>query len=126
MNTTGKQLIIYVVILLAVAITIGLFLIHQNNQTADGQDTIWPAVRVNGQIYYCLHTDDYEPALSVEESRIDGYITSCVDSSQYPTEDNQSNYPTAVDCPYAEINGVLLLRNKYNDSWIILRPYHGD
>ncbi len=107
------------------ALIAGLFSFLHRGTVADGQDAVFPAVQVDGQVYYCLYTDDYEPGLSVDESRIDGYITSCVDSGQWPTGNHQANFPNAVGCPYAVVNNVLLLQSKYDDSWMILRPHGG-
>ena len=59
----------------------------------------------------------------VEDEQILGYITSVVDIKTVPKQDNEANFPAALDAPYAlwndeEYGQVYVI--KYGDAWHIL------
>lgn len=74
-------------------------------------DGICPySIMVNGQIY---HT--YEEVVETSDVEVLGYINSCVDITQLPKEDNQSNFPDSLEQPYGIMDGRMVIY--YLDNW---------
>ena len=125
-----------VLMLLAVVLCVGCAVADftgtesQPSQTTqamtDNGDISWscpPTVMIDGQ-RYC----DWGiklPTISVEDEAILGYITSVVDISKLPVQDNEANYPNALNAPYArwtdEKYGEVYVI-KYGYGWYILLP----
>ncbi|MBQ8279660.1 MAG: N-acetylmuramoyl-L-alanine amidase [Roseburia sp.] len=84
-----------------------LFLLSGCNEQSDG---IWPmAIMVDGQVYLC-----YDEIIESDDVEILGYITSTVEISQGPKEDNQANFP-CLNQPYGTLNGRMMIF--YEDNW---------
>lgn len=71
-----------------------------------------PMVMVNGEIY--LDTG-HESTAEVRCGMMDGEITSEVDGSEKPTEDNQSNFGTGYGYQYGSQEGIIEIY--MNDKW---------
>lgn len=118
-----KKFFICIACLMALVLLIPAVYDHfYNKEHYEGKGYVPMAIQVDGRMYYAMVTDDYEPTLSLDDSAIDGCITSSVESGQWPTADDQANFSSAEGRPYAVVNDVLLLKNKYDDSWLIFRP----
>lgn len=75
-------------------------------------DKTMPAVMIEGRLYYDTGTESPFRRRCVWH----GAITSAVDSSQMPTEDNQSNFGTDFGYCYITDDAVELF---INEKWII-------
>lgn len=84
-------------------------LVYGCNSKPDGVPPY--CIMVDGQMYRCFGK------VIVEESNVEilGHITSCVEDSLYPIEDNQSNFPECLEQPYGMFDGEVLVY--YSDSW---------
>lgn len=79
-------------------------------------DAMWdriPMVRVNGKLYY---DTGRESTVSGRCGNMDGQITSEVDGSEIPTENNQSNFGTGFGYQYGEDDTIEL---SINGKWMI-------
>lgn len=73
-------------------------------------DGIWPmAIMVDGQLYLC-----YDEIIETEDVEILGYITSTVEITQGPKEDDQANFP-CLNQPYGMLEERMLIF--YDDNW---------
>ena len=81
------------------------------NKSTEKWDLI-PMVRVNGVLY--LDTG-YESTLDARCGVMDGEITSQVDGSEMPTEDDQSNFGTGYGYQYGTEEGTVELY--MNEQW---------
>jgi len=78
-------------------------------------DGIWPmAIMVDGQIYFC-----YDEVIEIDTDNVEilGYITSNVEISQGPKEDNQANFSSCMNQPYGKLGERMLIY--YDDNWHI-------
>lgn len=79
-------------------------------------DTGWdriPMVMVNGKLYYDTNR---ESAVDGRCGNVDGAITSTVDASQIPTEDNQSNFGDGFGYQYGADDTIEIY---INEKWIV-------
>lgn len=79
-------------------------------------NTMWdriPMVRVNGKLYY---DTGKESTVNDHSESMDGQITSEVDGSKIPTENNQSNFGTGFGYQYGEDDTIEVYMN---DKWFI-------
>ena len=83
-------------------------------QTED--DKMWdriPMVRVNGKLYY---DTGRESTTSGRCGNMDGEITSTVDETEIPTEDNQSNFGSGFGYQYGADD---IIEIYMNEKWIV-------
>lgn len=73
-----------------------------------------PMVMVNGELY--LDTG-HESTAEARCGMMDGKITSEVDGSEKPTEDNQSNFGTGYGYQYGSQEGIIEIY--MNDKWMV-------
>ena len=81
-----------------------------------GADAMWdriPMVRVNGKLYY---DTGRESTVSERCGNMDGKITSTVDGTEIPTEDNQSNFGSGFGYQYG-INDTIEIY--MNEKWFV-------
>lgn len=79
-------------------------------------NTMWdriPMVRVNGKLYY---DTGKESTVSGRCGNMDGEITSEVDGSEIPTENNQSNFGTGFGYQYGEDDTIEIYMN---EKWFV-------
>ncbi len=79
-------------------------------------DAMWdriPMVRVNGKLYY---DTGRESTVSERCGNMDGKITSTVDGTEIPTEDNQSNFGSGFGYQYG-INDTIEIY--INEKWFV-------
>lgn len=74
---------------------------------------------INGAIYYCFQ---YKTDIVPTEDDISGTIKSVCEEGivALPTENDQSNFPTCLDQPYAVIDGKVYIF--FNDKWTVCTP----
>lgn len=85
-------------------------------------DTMWdriPMVRVNGKLYY---DTGKESTISDHSENMDGQITSEVDGSEIPTENNQSNFGTGFGYQYGEDDTIEIYMN---EKWFVFEYRDG-
>ncbi len=81
-----------------------------------GADSMWdriPMVRVNGKLYY---DTGIESTIRGRCGTMDGEITSTVDGSEIPIEDNQSNFGSGFGYQYAADDTIEIYMN---EKWFI-------
>ena len=86
------------------------------------EDIEWdkiPMVMVNGKLYY----DTGKEHTKTDRSEVmDGEITSTVDGSEIPTENNQSNFGTGFQYQYGKDNTIDI---RINGKWIVFEQREG-
>ena len=84
-----------------------------------------PAVMVKGELYY---STGKESEADVRCGTMDGQITSSVDDSEFPTQDNQSNFGTGYDYQYGAENTIEVYMpegdSEDENKWIIFEKSH--
>ncbi|MDE5599172.1 MAG: DUF5301 domain-containing protein [Lachnospiraceae bacterium] len=81
-----------------------------------GADAMWdriPMVRVNGKLYY---DTGRESTISGRCGIMDGEITSTVDGTEIPTEDNQSNFGSGFGYQYGTDDTIEIYMN---EKWFV-------
>ena len=81
-----------------------------------GADAMWdriPMVRVNGKLYY---DTGRESTVSERCGNMDGKITSTVDGTEIPTEDNQSNFGSGFGYQYGADDTIEIYMN---EKWFV-------
>ena len=81
-----------------------------------GADAMWdriPMVRVNGKLYY---DTGRESTVSERCGNMDGKITSTVDGTEIPTEDNQSNFGSGFGYQYGTNDTIEIYMN---EKWFV-------
>lgn len=74
-------------------------------------DGICPyTIMVGGQMYYT-----YDEIVEVSDVEELGYITSYVNITQLPKENNQSNFPDSLNQPYGMLEDRMLIY--YSGNW---------
>ncbi len=79
-------------------------------------DAMWdriPMVRVNGKLYY---DTGRESTVSERCGNMDGKITSTVDGTEIPTEDNQSNFGSGFGYQYGADDTIEIYMN---EKWFV-------
>ena len=87
---------------------------HISNE--EGADAMWdrmPMVRVNGKLYY---DTGRESTISGRCGIMDGEITSTVDGTEIPTEDNQSNFGSGFGYQYGTDDTIEIYMN---EKWFV-------
>jgi hypothetical protein len=79
-----------------------------------------PMVMVNGKLYYDTGS---ESTIEGRCGTMDGEISSTVDGSQVPTEDNQSNFGVGYGYQYGQNNTIEVY---INDKWIVFEHRSGN
>ena len=72
-----------------------------------------PMVRVNGKLYY---DTGKESTVDTRCGNMDGEITSTVDGSEIPTEDNQSNFGSGFGYQYGADDTIEIYMN---EKWFV-------
>ena len=93
----------------------------------DSGEVLWdakPSVMIDGVLYGTtgrsgIYSTDTTPE---NGGHVDGEITSTVESHEYPTEDNQSNFGTGFYYRYGENHSVEIFFDSSN-KWAIFEPY---
>lgn len=75
------------------------------------------AIMVEGNLYLIYYRQDGDIPADVE---IAGHIISCVDLSDLPAQNDQANFPSALNQPYAWVDGELYLC--LDDQWYLCEP----
>ncbi len=81
-----------------------------------GTNKMWdriPMVRVNGKLYY---DTGRESTISGRCGNMDGEITSTVDGTEIPTEDNQSNFGSGFGYQYGADDTIEIYMN---EKWFV-------
>lgn len=101
-------------LLLALAVLLSAAGCGQAQPTEEeGEWDLIPMVRVDGVLYL---TTGFNSSRVPERDEPDGFITSEVDGSEWPTEDDQSNFGTGYPYRYGDEGTVELFMN---DHWRI-------
>ncbi len=85
-------------------------------------DTMWdriPMVRVNGKLYY---DTGRESTVSARCGNMDGEITTTVDGSEIPMEDDQSNFGSGFGYQYGEGDTIEIYMN---EKWVVFEYREG-
>lgn len=85
-------------------------------------DAMWdriPMVRVNGKLYY---DTGRESTVNGRCGNMDGEITSTVDGTEIPTEDNQSNFGSGFGYQYGADDTIEIYMN---EKWFVFE-YRGE
>lgn len=80
------------------------------------EDTAWdkiPMVRINGKLYY---DTGKESTVDLRCGMMDGEITSTVDGTEIPTQENQSNFGTGFGYQCGPDDTIEIFMN---DKWIV-------
>ena len=88
----------------------------------DEANTMWdriPMVRVNGKLYY---DTGKESTISGRCGNMDGEITSTVDGTEIPMEDNQSNFGSGFGYQYGADDTIEIYMN---NKWFVFE-YRGE
>lgn len=90
-------------------------------------EVLWdakPSVMIDGVLYGTSGKSGIYSTDSTPENggHVDGEITSTVESHEYPTEDNQSNFGAGFYYRYGE-NHVVEIFFDDSNKWIIFEPY---
>ena len=89
----------------------------------ESKETKWdkiPTVMIDGKLYY----DTGKESTGVKENtQTDGEITSTVDGSEMPAEDNQSNFGTGFEYIYGTDDTIEIFMN---NKWIIFEHRQGE
>jgi len=98
-----------------------------NNQSKEEEEVLWdakPSVMIDGVLYGTTgRTGIYSTDTTPENGgHVDGEITSTVESHEYPTEDDQSNFGTGYYYRYGEKHTVEIFFDSSN-KWVIYEPY---
>ena len=80
----------------------------------EGQWDLIPMVMINGKLYMDTGNEVTEKDRTAS---IDGKITSEVDGSEQPKEDNQSNFGTGYEYQFSEHEGLIEIH--INDKWFV-------
>ena len=91
------------------------------------EEVLWdakPSVMIDGVLYGTsgrsgIYSTDTTPE---NGGHVDGEITSTVESHEYPTEDNQSNFGSGFYYRHGE-NHVVEIFFDDSNKWIIFEPY---
>ncbi len=89
-------------------------------ETSERSDVI-PAVMVNGELYF---STGQESTVSGRCGNMDGTITSTVDGTEYPTENNQSNFGTGAGYQYGPEEDTIEVRmteRSGEQRWIVFK-----
>lgn len=87
---------------------------HENNSPSENElAELMPMVQVNGVTYFDTGT---ESTITGRCGTYDGEIESCVDSTQIPTEDNQSNFGTGYGYQFGRKGTIEVL---IDGKWIV-------
>jgi len=86
---------------------------ESSEETIVGGDII-PMVMVNGELYM---DTGHESTVEARCGVMDGEITSTVDGTEKPTEDNQSNFGTGYGYQYGSHEGLIEIY--MNDKWCV-------
>ncbi|MCI5774644.1 MAG: hypothetical protein MR210_08790 [Erysipelotrichaceae bacterium] len=92
------------------------------NENQDSEVTQWdkiPMVMVNGKLYY---DTGIESTIEGRCGLMDGKITSSVDGTETPIEDNQSNFGTGFEYQYGADNTIEIFMN---EKWIVFEHREG-
>ena len=97
------------------------------NDPVEEEEVLWdakPSVMIDGILY---GTTGRSPTYRTDDTpqnggRVDGEITSSVESYEYPEENDQSNFGTGYAYRYGEGNTVEVFSESAN-KWIIYEPY---
>ena len=87
-----------------------------------GTDAMWdriPMVRINGKLYY---DTGRESTISGRCGNMDGEITSTVDGTEIPMEDNQSNFGSGFGYQYGTDDTIEIYMN---EKWFVFE-YRGE
>ena len=98
-----------------------------NNQSNEEEEVLWdakPSVMIDGVLYGTtgksgIYSTDTTPE---NGGHVDGEITSTVESHEYPSEDNQSNFGTGYYYRYGDNHTVEIFFDSSN-KWAIYEPY---
>lgn len=82
-------------------------------EEADAMYDRIPMVRVNGKLYY---DTGKESTVEGRCGNMDGEITSTVDGTEIPTEDNQSNFGSGFGYQYGADDTIEIYRN---EKWVV-------
>lgn len=81
-------------------------------------------VMIDGQEY--RDWSFQRPHITIEEDQILGYITSVVSIATMPTKDDEANYASVLNAPYArwvdEEYGEVYVIKRIDNCWYILLP----
>ena len=85
-------------------------------------DSLQPAIMINGEVFI-LFSFDYKFSSNLDETEIDGRITSNVSLSEWPTIDNQTNFDILLDARYIIYGEDIALFWNYNNfqKWVLFR-----
>lgn len=81
-------------------------------------DTMWdriPMIRVNGKLYYDTGS---ESTITARCGNMDGEITSAVDGTEIPTENNQSNFGSGFGYQYGADDTIEVYMN---EKWFVFQ-----
>ena len=90
-------------------------------QEGGGESDAIPAVMVDGELYF---STGEESTVSGRCGNMDGTITSTVDSSEYPAEDNQSNFGIGAGYQYGpekDTIEVCMAEGSGEKRWIVFK-----
>ena len=98
-----------------------------NYQSNEEEEVLWdakPSVMIDGVLYGTtgksgIYSTDTTPE---NGGHVDGEITSTVESHEYPTEDNQSNFGAGYFYRYGDNHSVEVFFDSSN-KWAIFEPY---
>ncbi len=97
--------------------------VFQISLIESAQNAQWdriPMVMIDGKIYY---DTGKESNITGRCGVMDGEITSTVDGTQIPTEDNQSNFGTGYQYQYGSENTIEIFMS---DKWCVFEYRSGD
>lgn len=92
-------------------------------QDAETKASEWdriPMVMVNGELYY---DTGKESTMTVRCGNMDGEITSTVDGSEIPSENNQSNFGTGFGYQYGNTDTTIEIF--MNEKWFVFEQREG-
>ena len=99
-----------------IRIMLGLDLEEEQLSKQEEADTMYdriPMIRVNGKLYY---DTGRESTISARCGNMDGEITSTVDETEIPTEDNQSNFGSGFGYQYGADDTIEIYMN---EKWFV-------
>ena len=99
-----------------IRIMLGLDLDEEQPPKQEEADAMYdriPVVRVNGKLYY---DTGRESTISGRCGNMDGEITSTVDGTEIPTEDNQSNFGSGFGYQYGADDTIEIYMN---ETWFV-------
>ena len=93
----------------------------ESGTDAGGETDVVPAVMVDGELYF---STGEESTVSGRCGNMDGTITSTVDGTEYPTEDNQSNFGAGAGYQYGPAEHtieVYMAEGSSEKRWIVFK-----